>query len=206
MVNNNFNSINKNIEHYNFIAIYDGFFSDSLCKNLITYFDWCCKYNKIYGRAEPQHIKNDLSANINPKSIEQLNFSTDHLSGYLEEFNDVFWSSCYKDYISKYSVLTEHDRHTINCYKVQKTMPTQGYHLWHSENTTLETARRLITYTLYLNDVEQGGETEFLYLSKRVLAKQGRLLLFPPNYPWAHRGNPPLSGNKYIMTGWIEFV
>ena len=39
----------------------------------------------------------------------------------------------------------------------------------------------------------------------RVAAKKGRLVIFPANYPWTHRGNPPLSGEKYIMTGWVEF-
>jgi hypothetical protein len=54
--------------------------------------------------------------------------------------------------------------------------------------------------------VEEGGETEFLYLSQRVKPKTGRLVIFPSGYVHTHRGNPPLSGEKYIMTGWIEFM
>jgi hypothetical protein len=59
---------------------------------------------------------------------------------------------------------------------------------------------------LYLNDVEEGGETEFLYFSKRVKPKQGTLLLFPASFTHTHRGNPPLSGTKYIMNTWLEYV
>jgi hypothetical protein len=57
---------------------------------------------------------------------------------------------------------------------------------------------------LYLNDVEEGGETEFLYLKKRIKPQQNRLLIWPAGFTHTHRGNPPLSNNKYIITGWVE--
>jgi hypothetical protein len=58
---------------------------------------------------------------------------------------------------------------------------------------------------LYLNDVEDGGETEFLYQRMRVKPKQGTLLIWPAGFTHTHRGNPPLSNNKYVITGWSEF-
>ena len=61
------------------------------------------------------------------------------------------------------------------------------------------------TYILYLNDVEEGGETELLYQSMRFKPEAGTLLLFPAGFTHTHRGNPPLSGEKYIMTGWVEY-
>jgi len=57
-----------------------------------------------------------------------------------------------------------------------------------------------------LNDVEEGGETEFLYLKKRFKPIRDRLLIFPAGFTHTHRGNPPLSGDKYILTGWVEFM
>ena len=95
---------------------------------------------------------------------------------------------------------------TIYSYKIQRTDPTGGYHVWHSEDGGKHFALRVGVYLLYLNDVEEGGETEFLYLSKRIKPTKGTLLIFPPNYPWAHRGNPPISNSKYIMTGWTEYT
>ena len=67
------------------------------------------------------------------------------------------------------------------------------------------TSKRLLAYTIYLNDVEEGGETEFLYYPKRIKAKKGTLCLFPCGFTHTHRGNPPISNIKYIATGWIEF-
>jgi hypothetical protein len=59
---------------------------------------------------------------------------------------------------------------------------------------------------MYLNDVEHGGETEFLYQKRRVSAKTGRVVIWPAGYTHVHRGNPPLSGEKYLLTGWLEFM
>ena len=55
---------------------------------------------------------------------------------------------------------------------------------------------------LYLNTIKEGGETEFLYLNKRVKAKVGRMIIFPAGYTHTHRGNPPIGEEKYIATTW----
>ena len=62
---------------------------------------------------------------------------------------------------------------------------------------------RFIVVSLYLNDVK-GGETEFLNQSLRVEAVKNRFVMFPATYTHIHRGNPPLSATKYIITGWVE--
>ena len=64
----------------------------------------------------------------------------------------------------------------------------------------------MVVATLYLNTVEEGGETEFLYQSMRVSPVQGTMLLWPAPWTQTHRGNPPLKGTKYIITTWLEFI
>ena len=64
---------------------------------------------------------------------------------------------------------------------------------------------RICAFLLYLNDVEEGGETEFLYLKKRFKPIKNRLLLWPAGYTHTHRGNQPINQSKYILTGWIEY-
>jgi hypothetical protein len=66
-------------------------------------------------------------------------------------------------------------------------------------------AKRVLVYSIYLNTVEDGGETEFLYQSQRVKPVKGRIVIWPAGFPYVHRGNPPLSGEKYIVTSWISF-
>ena len=81
----------------------------------------------------------------------------------------------------------------------------QGYHAWHSEMMGERSRNRIMVISLYLNTVEQGGETEFLNQSLRVAPVKNRFVMFPAAYTHVHRGNPPLSGTKYIITGWVEF-
>tara|TARA_R100000152_G_C6773675_1_gene201118 strand:- start:1012 stop:1761 length:750 start_codon:yes stop_codon:yes gene_type:complete len=62
---------------------------------------------------------------------------------------------------------------------------------------------RMFVFMIYLNDVEKGGETEFLYARKKIIPTKGSVLLWPANWPFLHRGNMPLSGDKYILTSWL---
>ena len=41
-----------------------------------------------------------------------------------------------------------------------------------------------------------------LYL-KATKPKKGRIVIWPAGFPYLHRGNPPLSGEKYIVTSWM---
>lgn len=84
-----------------------------------------------------------------------------------------------------------------------------GYPLWHSEvfpqprGTTA--LRRVLFWICYLNDVETGGETEFLHQSRLVRPVAGRLLLAPTTFTHTHRGRVPTSGDKYIATSWLLY-
>ena len=67
------------------------------------------------------------------------------------------------------------------------------------------TSSRVMAYTLYLNSVEEGGETEFLYQGVKIKPEPGKLAIFPAYYTHPHRGNPIYKGIKYIVSGWYTF-
>lgn len=187
----------------NGIAVIDNAYSVDYCMTLIKYFNWCQANYKTWGRTESAEMyKKDESCLLDDMSI-QYSMGNCELMG---EFNKTFFDTHYKNYTNYFSVLNEVSKHGIIGYKIQKTLPGGGYHIWHCETDNSDRARRLGTYILYLNDVEEGGETEFLYQQQRVAPKTGRLVIFPAGYTHAHRGNPPLKGEKYIMTGWLEFM
>ncbi len=64
---------------------------------------------------------------------------------------------------------------------------------------------RYMVFLWYLNDVEQGGETQFCDLGIRVAPRTGRLLMFPPYWMFQHAGLPPVSGDKYILSTYLMF-
>jgi prolyl 4-hydroxylase len=75
----------------------------------------------------------------------------------------------------------------------------------HSDNWSMNTASRQLSVIAYLNDVEEGGETQFVNLNMSVRPKKGRVLFFPPFYSYQHQGNSPISNDKYIAVTWMHF-
>lgn len=188
-----------------FIGIFDNVVSPEYCQKWINHFDKVdaagMSYSRVQGLNRPSHINKDQSVDFQNCSL----YTDSDLSIQCDDFNAAFWAKCYPLYSEKYSVLQGADAHKIYCVKIQKTVPGGGYHVWHAENTTRLNSIRVLTFILYLNDVDDGGETEFLYLSKRIQPKAGRMLIWPAGFTHTHRGNPPLKSNKYIITGWVEF-
>ena len=80
----------------------------------------------------------------------------------------------------------------------------EGYHSWHCENASWTNSSKAIAWMIYLNTVEEGGETEFLYQQKKFKPTRNTALLWPGSWTHQHRGNPPMLGNKYILTGWYS--
>lgn len=76
---------------------------------------------------------------------------------------------------------------------------------WHVDGGSFATCRRFMTAIWYLNDVEEGGETEFKYYDKPCKPKQGNILFFPSEFMYEHKGNSPISNPKYIIVTFLVF-
>jgi len=113
--------------------------------------------------------------------------------------------TCYKDYAEKYAMLKEVSTHSPKGMCIQRSSPHQGYHVWHVENSGNFSGSRVVAYTAYLNDVDFGGETEYLYQGIKVKPETGKVALWPSAWTHPHRGNPIYSGYKYIITGWYTY-
>jgi Rps23 Pro-64 3,4-dihydroxylase Tpa1-like proline 4-hydroxylase len=88
--------------------------------------------------------------------------------------------------------------------QIQKYEKNVGKYIYHEDGLCDFNNRKIrkITFLWYLNDVTEGGETEFL--SKyRITPEVGKLILFPANWTFPHKGKVPLSNDKYIITGWL---
>ena len=75
-----------------------------------------------------------------------------------------------------------------------------------------QTAKRFLSFFVYLNDVEDGGETQFLNINKpgtfipyTVKPQRGRLLMFPPTWQYYHAGLKPKSGKKYLLHSYCHY-
>lgn len=67
-------------------------------------------------------------------------------------------------------------------------------------------ARRFLAALVYLNDVDQGGATEFPAWGQSIQPTAGTVVLFPPLWPWLHAGRQPVSGAKYILSTYLHYT
>ena len=91
---------------------------------------------------------------------------------------------------------------------IQKYVPNQAYSGLHMEHGSANqlTLRRIAAWMIYLNDVEDGGETEFPMQNLRLKPRAGDFYIWPAGWTHPHKGIPSSSQEKYILTGWIIFV
>ncbi len=67
-------------------------------------------------------------------------------------------------------------------------------------------ARRFLAALLYLNDVADSGETEFPLWDQQIKPQGGSVLVFPPLWPWLHRGRCTITESKYILSTYLHYT
>ena len=90
---------------------------------------------------------------------------------------------------------------------IQSYEPGGGYFSWHCERNTGANpliANRHLVYMTYLNDVTDGGETEFYHQELKVQPRKGLTLIWPVDWTHTHRGLTSPTQEKYIATGWLR--
>ena len=191
----------KTVNITNFIGVYDNYITEQECNKAIKLYEDQNKFNNTINRIGFE------KASILQKQDQQYFAAPNNI--------DVWWESL-KPMMLNFDIAWNHyvknvgadDAYGVPFHftdlKIQKTLPTEGYHVWHIEHGKgYDNEPRAFVFSIYLNDVEEGGETEFLHFSKRVKPKTGRIVIWPAGFPYLHRGNPPLSGAKYILTSWM---
>tara|TARA_Y100000004_G_C8935812_1_gene421995 strand:+ start:144 stop:734 length:591 start_codon:yes stop_codon:yes gene_type:complete len=183
-----------------FIGVFD---TDIDCQPFIDYYERASASNITwYHRNEPEREDMMTTLNVANPELLLMNIPGRTVTDYVKAFNDVV-AECLDLYAVKYPQLNAYQFQTLHI-NVKKTIPKQGYHVWHCENNDPGYTRRIIATMMYLNDVHHGGETEFLHQHRRVVPKAGRVVIWPAGFTHMHRGNPPLKEEKYTLTSWYE--
>ena len=192
----------KTVNINNFIGTYDNFITKEECNKAINIYEQQDKFNNTINRMPLEN------SSILQKQDQQLFAGAGNIEIWWEDLKPMLinFDIAWQHYIKNTGALAAYDNEQFHytTLKIQKTLPTEGYHVWHLEHGKgFLNEPRAFVFTVYLNDVEEGGETEFLHFSKRVKPKTGRIVIWPAAFPYVHRGNPPLSGKKYILTSWM---
>ena len=166
----------------------------SICDGLIEYHNNNMEYKNMGKSIGANEMKKSTDVTVFPASQNPFVLMYKKLLfGYVKEYN--------ASYDNPLAELTIADGFNIQHYK-----PGEGYLNWHSERSVHLTHQRALTFMTYLNDVKDGGGTEFKYQGLRHNAKKGKTLIWPSDFTHTHRGQKSETQEKYITTGWFNHV
>jgi hypothetical protein len=170
----------------------------SLCDKIIKFHNDA--NDKFFGVVDHIYVK--------PNVKDSIDCKLDSDQVLTKEYIDYLQLSVEK-YIEKYPYSNKADPWTIvESINVQQYIPPNGgFHGWHSERGSCNppSSNRHLVFMTYLNDVNEGGETEFFHQQLKVKPVKGLTLIWPADWTFTHRG---LTSNeeKYIITGWFNFI
>ena len=176
--------------------------NNDLCKNIINFFE---NHKEIQvqgltdGGSKDISIKKTTDISIDPKDLKLKEFSV--LKDYIEEL-----FKCFNDYQNQWPFLKKEIKTVdISRFNIQKYLPGDHFAKIHSERTSTNNMHRIFAWMTYLNNVDDGGSTNFTHYGIKIKPEIGKTLIWPAEWTHAHAGEILNSGKKYIVTGWMNF-
>lgn len=173
------------------IAIYDNAIPDDFCDKCISIF-------------EDAHNVKGAYKEYWRRCVEFIALDSTSLWDQLKSLIKTY----YDRYRCEHKCGTLHFANTIeapNMYRYDVDPNNPNIFNTHSDNWNCPTSSRQVSVIIYLNDVAEGGSTNFTDLNIQVAPKKGRMLFFPSFYNYMHKGEAPISNTKYIIVTWIHF-
>lgn len=155
---------------------------------------------KVYGGVDASSLSNTV--NLDRKNTTQAYPKPeDPIS---DTITKIIFSG-YDEYASKLPV-PQGQPLCATTYSIRVYRKGEGKFLEHVDQSAGPNVTRIFGVILYLNTVDDGGETYFLDYNLKIKPEAGKLLIFPCNYLYRHQGNIPISDDKYIVTAFINFA
>jgi prolyl 4-hydroxylase len=182
-------------ELQDFIHIYENALEPNVCEFLISLFD---QTEQLHEKHENQGKPNFTQLNL----TEHRELSPDVNKVHTHIIKKIF------EYRDKYYEFVDNrvfpEEHSFEQFRIKKYNPGGDDRFdTHVDVTNHESARRFLSFLWYLNDVEVGGNTVFKDVT--IQPKKGTLIVFPPLWMFPHKGEPPISGPKYIMSAYLHY-
>lgn len=183
------------VELNDLIKIHDNALEPEICDYLISLFEqFSDKHERIENDSKPNFTQFNFTENRN--LLTETNEIHNLIIKKVFEYRDLYY-----EFIDK-RVFPE--EHAFEQFRIKRYNP--GGDDWfdtHVDVTNHESSRRFLSFMWYLNDVETGGNT--IFDGMMIKPKRGTLVIFPPLWMYPHRGEPPLSGPKYIMSAYLHY-
>jgi len=113
---------------------------------------------------------------------------------------------CLEKYVKKYPIVGDLNRFNVReDYGIQYYKKNGGFKTWHCERAGIDQGSRVLVFMTYLNTVKDGG-TIFKYQNITTPCIKGLTLIWPTDFTHLHKGQISKTQEKYIITGWYNFI
>ena len=190
----------KKDQNPNFIGAWN-IENDVLCKEIIDFFEENIGLQKSGRSALGRDftIKKSTDIAIYPNSLKDQKYEC--FNNYIKELY-----KCYSDYQNQWPFLKEMLKNiNIGTFNIQKYLPGGHFSKMHTERASTANVHRIFAWMTYLNNVDDGGTTNFSHYGIKIKPEIGKTLIWPAEWTHAHNGEIVNSGTKYIITGWMNF-
>ena len=175
--------------------------NDNLCKEIIGFFDENKGLQKKGTTALGTNYTNKKTTDISINPNELKNDKYKCFNSYIDELY-----KCFIDYQLQWPFLKSMVKNVdIGSFNVQKYSKGDHFSQIHTERASLKSSNRLFAWMTYLDNVEDGGTTNFLHYGIKIKPEIGKTLIWPAEWTHAHSGEILGSGEKHIITGWMNF-
>jgi len=192
---------------YKLVYINTDSLSKDLCSEIIQLFEKDdYKYSGISMGGYNIDIKQTTDLNITTRANEDKRWEIIHnvllkelkhnITKYIQNFQDHINNDEYH--------LFKNNNLGITNIQIQYYEKNVGMFKYHDDSEIVweNKSKRVLVFIWYLNDIDEGGETEFCG-TYTIKPQTGKMILFPAEWTFPHRGIIPKSNNKYIITGWV---
>tara|TARA_Y100001947_G_scaffold136799_1_gene125343 strand:+ start:180 stop:809 length:630 start_codon:yes stop_codon:yes gene_type:complete len=179
----------------NNIRIYDNAMSPEDCKKIIELFETSKDQIQAFNTGRKEYSEIDIDKFETPWSETKEKFISmmkTHMNKFMKDV---------KIQINDFPPIIDMEN-----IRIKKYLPNDKDEFkTHVDVLRALIAKRFLVYILYLNDVEEGGETHLPKLNIKVKPKEGRLLMFPPFWTHPHAGLKPIKGTKYVIMSYLHY-
>lgn len=183
------------LRHY--IRVYDGDLPMPLCAQMIASFEGLARFHRRNGRGVRAGLDDSAWSELDLTALSDERFRQafrERIDAALTRYNadvrlpsDLPNSALLSPFVIKRYRAGSDERFQLHFDSIYDVCDRYLVLLW------------------YLNDVGEGGATQFPQLDVEVAPRAGRLLMFPPYWMYQHRGLPSPADDKYILSTYLRF-
>lgn len=179
-----------------FIYVKNNTLSHIYCNKLIEFFE----NNKDKQKLINNEIIKSIIVNIHFTEIEKI------LKDRINLIDNIYY---YINYFLENKIIyfEKIKKISIKNVSIIKYIKNEGKYIYHNEllYCLKQKKQTFLIFIWYLNDIEEGGETEF-FGNYKIKPEKGKLLLFPSEWFFSNTEKIPLSNDKYILSGYIYYI